>query len=104
MLLLKLPCGGLTALISLLLIRGQFVPGLSAIDTSEQILGYAVLFGFAQQLLTRLVDDKGREVLDRVPNTEPPDNQERRTYGPSASTPPPVNGSVQGSDFSPPGK
>ncbi len=90
LLLLKLPCGALTALISLLLIRGQFVPGFSAIDTSEQILGYAVLFGFAQQLLTRLVDDKGREVLDRVPNSEPPDTQQRRNSGLGGSGLPPV--------------
>lgn len=73
LLLMKLPCGALTALAGLLLIRGGFVPGFSAIDTQEQIIAYAVLFGFAQQLITRLVDDKGREVLDKVQSSEPPD-------------------------------
>lgn len=78
LLLLKLPCGALTALVGLLLIRGQFVPGFSAIDSREQVLAYAAVFGYAQHLLTRLVDNKGREVLDRVSNTEPPGLDERK--------------------------
>ena len=35
---LKLPTGAITAFLGLLLMRGQFVPGLSALDTSAQIL------------------------------------------------------------------
>lgn len=72
LLMMKLPCGALTALAGLLLIRGGFVPGFSAIDTQEQIIAYAVLFGFAQQLITRFADVKGREVLDKVQKSEPP--------------------------------
>src|ERR1700754_700143 len=53
---LKLPTGALTAFLGLLLMRGQFVPGLSALDTSAQILAWALVFGYAQQLFTRLVD------------------------------------------------
>ena len=64
--LLRLPLGAITALAGLLLIRGGFVPGFSAIDTQEQILAYSVLLGYAQQLATRLVDDKGQEVLNNV--------------------------------------
>lgn len=63
---LKLPTGALTAFIGLLLMRGQFVPGLSALDSSAQILAWAALFGYAQQLLTRLVDQQADSVLDRV--------------------------------------
>jgi len=37
---LKLPTGAITALAGLLLMRGQFVPGLSALDTSAQILAW----------------------------------------------------------------
>ena len=50
---LKLPTGAITAFLGLLLMRGQFVPGLSALDTSAQILAWALVFGYAQQLFTR---------------------------------------------------
>jgi len=64
--LLKLPTGAITAFLGLLLMRGQFVPGLSALDTSAQILAWALVFGYAQQLFTRLVDQQGQQVLDSV--------------------------------------
>jgi hypothetical protein len=63
---LKLPTGALTAFVGLLLMRGQFVPGLSALDSSAQILAWAALFGYAQQLFTRLVDQQAHAVLDSV--------------------------------------
>jgi hypothetical protein len=64
--LLKLPTGALTALLGLLLMRGNFVPGLSALDSSAQIIAWAIVFGYAQQLLTRLVDQQAHTVLDDV--------------------------------------
>ena len=63
---LKLPTGAITAFLGLLLMRGQFVPGLSALDTSAQILAWALIFGYAQQLFTRLVDQQGQTVLNSV--------------------------------------
>ena len=63
---LKLPMGAITAFLGLLLMRGQFVPGLSALDTSAQILAWALVFGYAQQLFTRFVDRQGQTVLDSV--------------------------------------
>jgi hypothetical protein len=63
---LKLPTGAITAFLGLLLMRGQFVPGLSALDTSAQILAWALVFGYAQQLFTRLVDQQGQTVLNNV--------------------------------------
>jgi hypothetical protein len=63
---LKLPTGAMTAFLGLLLMRGHFVPGLSALDTSAQILAWALVFGYAQQLFTRLVDQQGQSVLDTV--------------------------------------
>lgn len=63
---LKLPTGAVTAFLGLLLMRGQFVPGLSALDTSGQILAWALVFGYAQQMFTRLVDRQGQTVLDSV--------------------------------------
>lgn len=64
--LLKLPTGALTALLGLLLMRGSFVPGLTALDSSAQIIGWAIVFGYAQQIFTRLVDQQGQAVLDAV--------------------------------------
>jgi hypothetical protein len=75
---LKLPTGAITAFLGLLLMRGQFVPGLTALDTPEQILAWALLFGYAQQLFTRLVDQQGQAVLnsvrgaDKAQPTQPP--------------------------------
>lgn len=69
---LKLPTGALTALLGLLLMRGQFIPGLSALDSSAQILAWALVFGYAQQLLTRLVDHQGQNVLASVRGADPP--------------------------------
>lgn len=64
--LLKLPSGALTAVLGLLLMRGAFVPGLSALDSDAQIISWAIVFGYAQQLFTRLVDDQASTVLDQV--------------------------------------
>lgn len=64
--LLKLPTGALTAVLGLLLMRGAFVPGLSALDSSAQIIGWAIIFGYSQQIFTRLVDRQGQAVLDAV--------------------------------------
>jgi hypothetical protein len=69
--LLKLPSGALTALVGLLFVRGQFVPGLSQLDNQPQILAYAFLFGISQQLFTRLVDRQAQDILGKVPSKEP---------------------------------
>ena len=63
---LKLPTGAVTAFLGLLLMRGQFVPGLTALDTSAQILAWALVFGYGQQLFTRLVDQQAHTVLNGV--------------------------------------
>ena len=72
---LKLPTGAITAFLGLLLMRGQFVPGLSALDTSAQILAWALVFGYAQQLFTRLVDQQGQTMLNSVPTAAQPSAQ-----------------------------
>ena len=68
--LLKLPTGALTAVLGLLLMRGEFLPGLSALDTSAQIIAWAIVFGYAQQLFTRLVDERGQAILNSVGGAE----------------------------------
>jgi hypothetical protein len=68
---LKVPSGALTALIGMLLLAGGFVPGLSNLDSQRQILAYAVLFGYAQQLITRLADNQAQTILNRLPSKDP---------------------------------
>jgi hypothetical protein len=64
--LLKLPTGALSAVLGLLLIRGEVVPGLTALDTSGQIIAWAILFGAGQQVFMRLIDQQGGQVLDEA--------------------------------------
>ena len=67
---LKVPTVWLQAVVSYLLLRGQFVPGLSALDSQEQILAYALVLGYAQQIFTRLVDRQAQSILANVPSKE----------------------------------
>ena len=77
--LLKLPSGALTAIVGILLVRGEFVPGLSQLDNQPQILAYAFFFGAAQQVATRFVDERAREVLGRVPDNATPSGEDTAT-------------------------
>lgn len=67
---LKLPTGALTAMLGLLLMRGQFIPGLSALDSPAQILAWAIVLGYAQQLFTRFVDQRAHTVMGGVRTQE----------------------------------
>jgi hypothetical protein len=75
---LKLPTGALTAMLGLLLMRGGFVPGLSALDTSAQIISWAIVFGYAQQLLTQFVDRQAQGVLEDVSGRDDQGDQQQR--------------------------
>lgn len=63
---LKLPVGALSAVLGLILVRGNFIPGLSDLDSSEQILAWAVVLGAAQQLLTGFVDKQAVNVMGQL--------------------------------------
>jgi hypothetical protein len=67
---LKTPLGALTAVTGLVLVHGEFIPGLSALDSQGQILAYAFLFGVGQQVFTRLVDQKAQSILDGIPSKD----------------------------------
>jgi hypothetical protein len=69
---LKIPAGALTAIIGLLFIEAGFAPGLSNLDSQPQILAYAILFGYAQQIITRLVDQQGQTLLNKAPPDDQP--------------------------------
>jgi hypothetical protein len=68
---LKLPTGALTALAGLMLIQGEFIPGLSALDDPAQVLSYSIILGYGQEVFTRLVDRQGQAVLNSTPGPTP---------------------------------
>jgi hypothetical protein len=75
---LKLPTGALTAPLGILLMRGGFVPGLSALDSSAQIVAWAIIFGYAQQVLTFMVDKQAQTIVGK------PDQCEEWTRSPES--------------------
>lgn len=76
---IKLPVGAITAVLGLMLFDGGVFPGLTALDSSGQILAWAILFGASQQLLTGLVDQKAKAVLDNVGSNDQTDAQRPAT-------------------------
>ena len=68
---LKVPTGALTAIAGLVALRGNFVPGLSALDSQEQILAYALVFGYAQQLATGFLDRRAQSLAREAPTETP---------------------------------
>ncbi len=66
LMLLRLPLGALSALLGIILIRGEFVPGLTYLDNSGQIAAWAIFFGIAQESITRMIDQQGNRVLDNA--------------------------------------
>lgn len=67
---LKIPLGAFVAILGILAVRGGFVPGLSQLDTQDQILAYALLFGFSQQLFTSVLDSKAISLVADLPTKE----------------------------------
>jgi len=67
----KLPLGAFTAVTGLLLLGAGFVPGFSELDSQRQILAYALAFGYAQQVVSRLIDERARTIVGRLPTAQP---------------------------------
>ncbi|GGQ01190.1 hypothetical protein GCM10010187_16360 [Actinomadura coerulea] len=84
--LLKLPTGALVAVLGIMLLRGQIVPGLSALDSSGQIIAWAVLFGYSQELFTNFVDKQGRQILEGVHGTADPKTPRETSASEAAAT------------------
>ncbi|WP_232549226.1 hypothetical protein [Propioniciclava soli] len=61
--LLKVPSGALMAVLGLLVLRSGMIVALEDVSTAAGLLGGAIVFGLAQELLTGLVDRRGQEVL-----------------------------------------
>jgi hypothetical protein len=85
--LLKLPAGALVSISALMLLHGEFFPGLSGLDSPGQIAAYAIVLGYAQQLVTRLVDRQANSVLDRVPSADPAPSPVPAPNTPNTNTP-----------------
>ncbi|MCX5363219.1 hypothetical protein OG864_31490 [Streptomyces sp. NBC_00124] len=69
---LKFPMGAISALVGILFVRGAFVPGLSELDSPAQIIGWAILFGAAQQLVTHIIDQRAEETISALDKPPPP--------------------------------
>jgi len=67
---LKVPLGAFVAILGLVAIQGGFVPGLSRLDSQEQILAYALLLGFSQQLFTQFLDSKAEALVGGLPSKD----------------------------------
>ena len=89
---LKVPIGSLTAVAAILLLGGGFVPGLSELDSQRQILAYALVFGYAQQLVTQLIDKQAQSLMNAVPSKDPDGTQPSHPAPPASPTtsPPPA--------------
>lgn len=89
LLLLRLPVGALAAVFGLLIIQGGFVPGFSNLDSPAQVLAWSLVFGVAQETVTRLIDQQGRKVIG---NVRGPSRgfDEKSTRAPTSLEPPPA--------------
>lgn len=63
--LLKVPLGMITAVVGLVIVASGKVPGVGVLEDSSDLLFLAVVFGYAQQTLTGIIDRRANE-LNRV--------------------------------------
>lgn len=84
---LKVPSGALAAVIGMLLLTGGFIPGLTSLDSRPQILAYALIFGLAQHIVTRVADNRAQEILDGLPSK---DSESRPAQPPVVAAPGPA--------------
>jgi hypothetical protein len=88
---LKIPSGALSAIIGMLLLAGGFVPGLTNLDNQRQILAYALVFGIAQQLVTRVADDRAQQILNKLPSKDQEAESPKPPSAPRPAPPPPAD-------------
>lgn len=60
--LLKISIGSAAAIVGLLFLRAGLAPGFNSLTSQTAILGYAVVFGVSQQLITRIADQTAERV------------------------------------------
>lgn len=69
--LLKLPAGAATALVGVLLLQNGLI-GVLGPQSDGKALAYAALFGYAQQMGTRLLDQAGEQVIQAARSKDDP--------------------------------
>ncbi|MGW7083621.1 hypothetical protein ACWGH2_08990 [Streptomyces sp. NPDC054871] len=70
LIILRLPVGALTAVAGILMMSGEFFPGLTRLDTPSQVAAWAFAFGILQESVTRAIDRQGQYLLDNVKGPE----------------------------------
>ncbi|WP_202638213.1 hypothetical protein [Bailinhaonella thermotolerans] len=75
---IKAPTGVATAILGLLTLSSGFVPGFAGLKSQPAMLFWALVFGYAQQLLTGLVDQRARALLEAASPVQP-QHSERKT-------------------------
>jgi hypothetical protein len=58
-------CAALTALLGIVLIRAGLIPGIRTFTTSAEIIAWALIFGYSQQIFTGVIDRQARTVLEQ---------------------------------------
>jgi len=61
--LLKIPLGALTGFTGVLIVQSGLISGIVKPASAGQVVAYAVVFGYSQQLLTSLVDKQAQTVV-----------------------------------------
>jgi hypothetical protein len=69
---LKLPAGAFVALFALVLLQSAILPPLASV-AGGKLAAYAALFGFAQESVTRLVDQQAGRLLGAARSTSDPE-------------------------------
>ncbi|WP_214415557.1 hypothetical protein [Sphaerisporangium fuscum] len=69
--LLKAPAGVATAIVGLLILNSGFVPGFGGLSSQTSILVWAMVFGYAQQVVTRFVDQRADNLLHAASPSSP---------------------------------
>lgn len=65
---LKIPAGALTALVGIVLMQSDIL--FLEAQAGTALAAYAIFFGIAQDVVTRLVDQRAREVTDSADPAE----------------------------------
>jgi hypothetical protein len=62
---LKIPAGALLGLFGVVLLQAHLLPTITP-AANGQLVAYAMLFGFAQEAVTRAIDKRAGALLDRA--------------------------------------
>jgi len=76
----RLPMGALTAVMGIVLMRSSFIPGIGSLQRPEEIIGWAAVWGIAQQIITRPLDRLAPGFAGTAPTAAGPSG----TGGPTA--------------------